>query len=167
MPRQLRSKFFESATFARYAAVHQLFNHHTFMPVTLKTLYAFKSNKAWSGVEVAAFVFHQLFSQKKIMKAGVIKHLNDALEVRTGRSCELLNINQEMACEMREEEPFPVSKSVNKCLTDLAGKLSSEITNLYHTDVLHVAEKKIKSMLPVSEKNIFHLKAVYKSMNKS
>lgn len=91
------------------------------MPLTLKTLYAFKSNKAWSGVEVAAFVFHQLFSQKKIVKAGVIKHLNDALELRNGRSCKLLNIIQEMACEKREEEPFPVSKSVNKCLTDLAG----------------------------------------------
>ncbi|KAH7048560.1 hypothetical protein BKA57DRAFT_504855 [Linnemannia elongata] len=111
LPRQLRSKFFEPATFARYAAVHQLFNHRTSMPVTLKTLYAFKSNKAWSGIEVAAFVFHQLFSQKKIVKAGVIKHLNDALELRNGRSCELLNIIQEMACEMREEEPFPVSKS--------------------------------------------------------
>lgn len=121
------------------------------MPVTLETLYAFKSNKAWSGVEVAAFVFHQLFSQKKIVKAGVIKHLNDALELRNGRSCEFLNIIQEMACEKREEEPFPVSKSVNKCLTDPAGKLSSEITNLNHTDVLHVVEKKIRSMLPVSE----------------
>lgn len=151
MPRQLRSKFFESATFARYAAVHQLFNHHTSMPVTLKTLYGFKSNKAWSGIKVAAFVFHQLFSQKKVVKADVIKHVNDALELRKGRSCELLNIIQEMACEMREEEAFPVSKPVNKCLTDLAGKLSSEITNLNHTDVLHAVEKKITSMLLVSE----------------
>ncbi|KAF9299490.1 hypothetical protein BGZ88_006530 [Linnemannia elongata] len=143
MPRQLRSKFFESATFARYATVHQLFNHHTSMPVTLKTLYAFKSNEALSGVEVATFVFHQLFSQKKIVKAGVIKHVNDALELRSGGSCELLNIIQEMACEMREEEPVS-SIQVRE-------QLSSEITNLNHTDVLHIVEKKIKSMLPVSE----------------
>ncbi|KAF9280944.1 hypothetical protein BGZ88_011902 [Linnemannia elongata] len=151
MPRQLRSKFFESATFARYAAVHQLFNHHTSMPVTLKTLYGFKSNKAWSGIKVAAFVFHELFAQKKVVKADVIKHIYDALELRKGSSCELLNIIQEMACEMREEEVFPVSKPVNKCLTELAGKLSSEITNLNHTDVLHAVEKKIKSMLLDSE----------------
>ncbi|KAF9430401.1 hypothetical protein BGZ94_007052 [Podila epigama] len=37
MPRQLQSKFFDPATFACYAAVHPLLNHHSTMPVTLKT----------------------------------------------------------------------------------------------------------------------------------
>ncbi|KAF9577340.1 hypothetical protein BGW38_007503 [Lunasporangiospora selenospora] len=117
------------------------------MPVTLKTLYGFKSNKTWSGIKVAAFVFHQ----KKIVKADMIKHVNDTLELRKGRPCELLNIIQEIACEMREEEAIPVSTPVNKYFTDLAGKLSSEITNLNHTDVLFAVEKRIRSMLLVSE----------------
>lgn len=146
MPRQLRSKFYEQSTFDCYAAVNHLLNHHSTMPVTLKTLYGFKVNKAWSGIKVAAFVFHQLYSQRKIVKSDVLDRLDEALD-RKGKPCDVLNIVQNMTLEMRDEEVFPVSKSVNKFLTEIASKLSSEITNLNHSDVLFAVEKKLKGML--------------------
>ncbi|KAI8602430.1 hypothetical protein EDD21DRAFT_371882 [Dissophora ornata] len=77
MARQLRSKFNDEVTFALYSTAHPLLNHHTTMPVTLRTLYGFKANKAWSGVKVAAFVFHQLHTQHKVVKAEVQMHVEE------------------------------------------------------------------------------------------
>lgn len=147
MARQLRSKFDNEATFELYSAVHPLFNHHTTMPVTLKTLYGFKIKNEWSGVKVAAFVFHQLYTKRKIVRADVKLHVEEALSGRKGMSCESLKIVERMIDVMAEEEAVPVSKPVNKCLTDLAGKLSGEITNLNNSDVLRAVVKKIKSMV--------------------
>ena len=147
MARQLRSKFYDEATLAHYSAVHPLLNHHTTMPVTLRTLYGFKSKNAWSGVKVAAFVFHQLYTKRKIVKAEVQMHVEEILSGRNGKSCESLRIIERMIQVMAEEEAFPVSKPVNKCLTELAGNLSGEITSLNNTDVMDAVVKKIKSMI--------------------
>ncbi|KAK3807522.1 MAG: hypothetical protein JOS17DRAFT_808068 [Linnemannia elongata] len=148
MARQLRSKFDNEATFEPYSAVHPLLNHRTTMPVTLKTLYGFKSKNGWSGVKVAAFVFHQLYTKRKIVKAEVEMHVEEALGGRQGKSCETLKILERVIQAMAEdEEAVPVSKPVNKCLTELAGKLSGEITNLNNTDVMEAVVKKIKSMI--------------------
>ncbi|KAG0008249.1 hypothetical protein BGZ81_004211, partial [Podila clonocystis] len=147
MARQLRSKFNDKATFALYSAVHPLLNHHTTMPVTLSTLFGFKSKNAWSGVKVAAFVFYQLYTERKIVKAEVQMHIDEVLSGRNGKSCESLTIVERMIQVMAEEEAFPVSKSVNKCLTELAGRLSGEITHLNNTDVKDAVVKKIKSMI--------------------
>ncbi|KAF9372657.1 hypothetical protein CPC16_002310 [Podila verticillata] len=146
MARQLRSKFDDEATFACYSAVHPLLNHHTTMPVTLRTLYGFKSKNAWSGVKVAAFVFHQLYNKRKIVRAEVQTYVEEALS-RNGKSCESLRIVKHMIQVMAEEEAIPVSKPVNKCLTELAGYLSGEITNLNNTDVKDAVVKRIKSMI--------------------
>lgn len=146
MPRQLRSKFYEESTFACYAAVHPLLNHHSTMPATLQTLIGFKINNGWSGIKVAAFVFHQLYSQRKIVKSDVLYRLQEALD-RKGKPCELLNVVQNMTSEMRDEEVFPVSTSVNRSLTEIAGRLSSVISDLNKTEVLLAVEKKIKGML--------------------
>ena len=53
-----------------------------------------------------------------------------------------------MTSVMRDEEVFPVSMPVNRCLKDLAKNLSSDITTLNNTFVLGAVEKKIKSMVP-------------------
>ncbi|KAF9310442.1 hypothetical protein BG003_008541 [Podila horticola] len=147
MARQLRSKFHDEATFAHYSAVHPLLNHHTTMPVTLRTLFGFKSKNAWSGVKVAAFVFHQLYTKHKIVKAEVQMHVEEALGGRHGKSCESLEIVERMIQVMAEQEAIPVSMPVNKCLTELAGRLSGEITHLNNTDVMDAVVKKIKSMI--------------------
>ncbi|KAF9369872.1 hypothetical protein BGX21_005771, partial [Mortierella sp. AD011] len=146
MARQLRSKFNEEATFAFYAAVHPLLNHTSTMPVTLATLYAFKRNNAWSGVKLAAFVFYQLFSQRRIVKAEVQNHLEEVLNGRGGKSCQNIDIIERMIDLMANEEVFPVSNPVNKCLTELAGNLSGEITKINNKEVMEAVVKKIKSM---------------------
>ncbi|KAF9312832.1 hypothetical protein BG003_005868 [Podila horticola] len=147
MARQLRSKFDSEATFALYSAVHPLLNHHTTMPVTLRTLYGFKSKNAWSGVKVAAFVFHQLYTKRKIVKAEVQMHVEEALSGRKGKSCASLKIVEQMIQVMAEVEAIPLSKPVNRVLTELAGNLSGEITHLNNTDVMDAVVKKIKSMI--------------------
>ncbi|KAF9139414.1 hypothetical protein BGX30_007982, partial [Mortierella sp. GBA39] len=144
MARQLRSKFDNEATFEPYSAVHPLLNHYTTMPVTLRTLYEFKVKNGWSGVKVAAFVFDQLYTERKIVRTEVQKHVKEALSGRKGKSCESLRIVERMIQVMADEEAVPVSKPVNKCLAELAGTLSGEITSLNNTDVMDAVVKKIK-----------------------
>ncbi|KAI1294133.1 hypothetical protein EDD11_008214 [Mortierella claussenii] len=117
----------------------------------LRTLYGLKIKHGWSGIKVAAFVFHQLFTRNKIVKVDMLENANQALELRKGVSCVILKTIQEMTSVMKDVEVFPVSDLVNTCLTDLAGNLSSEITTLNHTVVLGAVVKKIKSMVPDSE----------------
>ncbi|KAF9398609.1 hypothetical protein BGZ94_005957 [Podila epigama] len=113
-----------------YAAVHPLLNHYTTMPVTLATLFNFKSNRAWSGIKLASFVFYQLCSRRRIVKAELQSHVKEGI-------VEL----------MADKEPFPVSDSVNKCLTEPAGKLSGEITSINNKEVMNAVGKKIKTMI--------------------
>ncbi|KAG0241403.1 hypothetical protein BGW41_005974 [Actinomortierella wolfii] len=148
MARQLRSKFYEEATFGLYAAVNPLFNHHTTMPVTLRTLFGFKyKNKTWSGVKIAAFIFHQLYTDRKIVKSKIQGYVDEALSARSGELCMHLKIIQQMLSEMADEEVYPVSMPVNKYLTELAGNLSGEITHLNNTVVKEAVIKRVKSML--------------------
>ncbi|GJJ70024.1 hypothetical protein EMPS_02373 [Entomortierella parvispora] len=142
MPRQLRSKYDEEVTMAPYAAVHPLLNHHTTMPVTLKTLYAFKCKNEWSGIKVAAFVFYQMYSERRIAKQRVMEMLS-CCKAKSGNTFKIV---QRMVELMKEEETFPVSKPVCKCLTDLAGALSGEITSLNNTIVKPAVLKKLRSM---------------------
>ncbi|KAG0040756.1 hypothetical protein BGZ83_002444, partial [Gryganskiella cystojenkinii] len=147
MARLVRSKYDEDATLAPYSAVNVLLNHVSTMPVTLGTLYSFKTKNAWSGIKVAAFIFHQLHRKRKIVKADVQAKMDEALIARAGKSCERLAIIDKMVQVLKDVEQFPVSKSVNKCLTELAGTLSGEITNLNDTVVREVVIKRLKSML--------------------
>lgn len=92
-------------------------------------------------------MFHQLYTKRKVVKAEVQMHIEEVLSGHNGKSCESLRIVQCMIQVMAEEEAFPVSKPINKCLTELAGNLSGEITSLNNTDVMDVVMKKIESMI--------------------
>ncbi|KAG0269684.1 hypothetical protein DFQ27_002648 [Actinomortierella ambigua] len=146
MARHLHSKFDKKATLALYAAVNPLLNHHTTMPVTLMTLYAYKRSKPWSGIKVAAFVFHQLLTERKIVKAEVETHIRQALRACKGIPCENLKILDQMIRVMADEEMFPVSTPVNNCLTELAENLGDEITSLNNREVMEAVVEWIKSM---------------------
>ncbi|KAF8949653.1 hypothetical protein BGZ52_005268 [Haplosporangium bisporale] len=87
------------------------------------------------------------YSARKIMKADVQANIKEGLIGRSGKACESLGIIERMVQVMADEEAFPVSKSVNKCLTELARILSGEITNLNKTVVKDAVIKRIKSML--------------------
>ncbi|KAF9407318.1 hypothetical protein BGZ94_002754 [Podila epigama] len=145
MGRQLRSKYNKEETFGPYAAVHPLLNHYTTMPVTLATLFNYKSNRAWSGSKLASFVFYQLCSRRRIVKAELETHVKEVID--RGISCQNLEIVKRMIEVMADEEAFPVSDPVNKCLTELAGKLSGEITSINNKEVMNAVGKKIKTMI--------------------
>ncbi len=82
------------------------------------------------------------------MKVDVLNHVHSALEHRKGtKTCEVLKIIQGMISAMRDEEVISVSMPVNRRLTDLAGKLSQEITELNQKVVLPAVVKNIKEML--------------------
>ncbi|KAF9163680.1 hypothetical protein DFQ26_002273 [Actinomortierella ambigua] len=143
VPRQLRSKFDMEDTFALYATVHPLFAVYNTMPVTLGTLWFFKCKTAWSGIKIAAFLFFELHENRKIIKTVVQKHPEEALTACKGKLCQKLKIVKDLLQVMADEEVFPVSSSVNRCLTDLAQTLSSEITDLNHNQIKAAVAQKI------------------------
>jgi len=132
---------------APYSAVNPLLNHHATAPVTLRTLYGLKSKHAWSGIKATAFVFHQLYTKYKITKAEVQASIKKALNGRGSKPCGALTILESMVQVMAEVEAFLLLKSVNKCLTELAGTLSGDIALLNNTVVKDAVRRKIKSML--------------------
>ncbi|KAF9909808.1 hypothetical protein EC991_007979 [Linnemannia zychae] len=131
MARQLRSKFDNKATFESYAAVNPLLNHHTTMPVNLRTLYGFKHNKGWSGVK------------REIMKADLQKYVKEAVSGRRDKPCKSLTIIDGIIQVVAEGKALPVSTTINRCLTELAGTLSGEITNL-NKEVMDAVEMETK-----------------------
>ncbi|KAF9148289.1 hypothetical protein BGX20_006374 [Mortierella sp. AD010] len=148
MERQVRSKFDVKSTFGNFAAVNPLLNDFRTLPVTLKTLYEFKADNAWSGLKVGAFVFRQLYNdQHKIIKAEVQSCMEEALKQSKVKPCKILDIVGRLLNVMEEEEGVPVSKEVNKYLTELAPKLSSDIWTLNKGKVLPAIVKRIDEIL--------------------
>ncbi|KAF9089438.1 hypothetical protein BGX27_002462 [Mortierella sp. AM989] len=136
------------STFGDFAAVDPLLNDFRTLPVTLKTLYEFKTDNAWSGFKVGEFVFHQLYNgQHKINKAEVQSCMEEALKQCKDKPCKILDIVGQILNVMAEEEGAPVSKEVNKHLTELAPKLSSEIWTLNKDKVLPTIVKRIDEIL--------------------
>ncbi|KAF9433616.1 hypothetical protein BGZ76_009200 [Entomortierella beljakovae] len=148
MERQVRSKFDVKSTFGNFAAVNPLLNDFRTLPVTLKTHYEFKTDNTWSGLKVGAFVFHQLYNgEHKIIKAEVQSFMEEALKQCKGKPCKILEIVAQLLNVMAEEEGAPVSKEVNKHLTELAPKLSSEIWSLNKDKVFPAVVKRIDEIL--------------------
>ncbi|KAF9971521.1 hypothetical protein BGZ73_005527 [Actinomortierella ambigua] len=148
MERQVRSKFDVKSTFGNFAAVNPLLNDYRTLPVTLKTLYEFKTDNAWSGLKVGAFVFHQLYNgQHKIIKAEVQECMKEALNQSKDKPCKILDIVGQLLNVIANEEGAPVSKEANKYLTELAPKLSSEIWTLNKDKVLPAVVKRIDEIL--------------------
>ncbi|KAG0276986.1 hypothetical protein BGZ95_006723 [Linnemannia exigua] len=144
----VRSKFDVEPTFGNFAAVNPLLNDFRTLPVTLKTLYEFKTDNAWSGLKVGAFVFHQLYNgQHKINKAEAQNSMEEALKRSKDKPCKILDIVEQILNVMAEEEGAPVSKEVNRYLTELAPKLSSEIWTLNKDKVLPAIVKRIDEIL--------------------
>ena len=101
---------------------------------------------AWSGIKTAAFVFHQLYAKRKLVKTDV-----DSCPVKSrghdGAGCKILDVVGRMVGLMADEETIPVSKDVNKCLTELAGMIHGEISNLNKDKVSNAVEKRIHMIL--------------------
>ncbi|KAF9368781.1 hypothetical protein CPB97_004254, partial [Podila verticillata] len=79
--RETRSKFHQDESYELFAAAHPWFLHYRTMPVTLKTLWEFKSSGKWSGIKLAAFAFQQLYTHGKILKSDVRKWLEEVQRV--------------------------------------------------------------------------------------
>lgn len=140
LERHTRSKFDQASSYELFAAAHPRFLSHCTMPVTLSTLWEFKSRgkgKIWSGAKLASFVFHQLLNLGKTLKSDVTQRL-DEFETREDCSTEttidgiLANLRWLLEV-MRDEETKPVSMKVSNELGQLAEKLQGEITNLNKT----------------------------------
>ncbi|KAF9578175.1 hypothetical protein BGW38_006170 [Lunasporangiospora selenospora] len=140
--RHTRSKFNHASAYELFAAAHPRFLSCFTLPVTLSTLWEFKSRgkgKIWSGAKLASFVFDQLLNHGKILKSDVTQRLD---ELETRENCPkkttidgiLANLRRLIEA-MRDEETKPVSMKVSNELRQLAEKLQGEITNLNKTTI--------------------------------
>ncbi|KAF9995634.1 hypothetical protein BGZ79_010680, partial [Entomortierella chlamydospora] len=91
--RHTRSKFDKDLSYKKFATTHPRFLDYCTLPVTLTTLWEFKSNTkgAWPGIKVAAHVFYQLHKHGKILKSDVMNCLQ-MLRVEKGRTEETTGI---------------------------------------------------------------------------
>ncbi|KAF9970098.1 hypothetical protein BGZ75_002444, partial [Mortierella antarctica] len=106
--RQTRSKFHKEISFELLAA---RFLRFCTLPVTLKTLWEFKASLAWSGIKIASFVFHQLFTCGKIVKSDVKGNLQKVKAEKSQAEKDsgiIGNVNRLMEA-MEDEETLPVS----------------------------------------------------------
>ncbi|KAF9090664.1 hypothetical protein BGX27_002201 [Mortierella sp. AM989] len=150
--RETRSKFHQDKSYELFAGVHPRFLHYRTIPVTLKTLWEFKSNGKWSGIKLASFVFQQLYSHGKIMKSDVRKWLEEVRRVGKARAetdaTEIVGHLDRLVEVMKDEETRPVSEMVSKQLRELAGRLQGDITAINKTtttvEVVKVIEGLIK-----------------------
>ncbi|KAG0331685.1 hypothetical protein BG004_001543 [Podila humilis] len=152
--RHTRSKFDQQSSYELYAAVHPRFLGHRTMPVTLSTLWEFKAKgkaKTWSGIKLAAFVFHQLLHNGKITKSEVALQM-DELRMRENSLTEVAadgivaNLSRLLEA-MSDEETKPVSLEVSNELRQLAEKLQGEITNINNTTIADEVKMLIGSLV--------------------
>ncbi|KAF9924385.1 hypothetical protein BGZ67_009325 [Mortierella alpina] len=142
--RQTRSKFHKTTSFELLAAAHPRFLRHCTLPVTLKTLWEFKATLAWSGIKVASFVFHQLFTCGKISKSDVTENLQ---KLKADKDTGIIgNLNQ-LVEAMQDEETSPVSEPVSKQLMELAGRLQGDVTEINKTTITDGVVKVIEGMI--------------------
>ncbi|KAG0342374.1 hypothetical protein BG005_002735 [Podila minutissima] len=160
--RETRSKFHRDESYELFAAAHPRFLYYRTIPVTLKTLWEFKSKGKWSGIKVTSFIFQQLYTHGKISKSDVRKRLEKASEVKSTRAEKeatgiVGNINR-LVEVMEDEETWPVSEMVSDQLRELAGRLQGEITDLNKTtttdEVVKVIEKLIKGKQKKSPQHV-------------
>ncbi|KAF9317774.1 hypothetical protein BG006_003299 [Podila minutissima] len=139
--RETRSKFHRDESYELFAAAHPRFLYYRTIPVTLKTLWEFKST---------------------ISKSDVRKQLEKASEVKSTRADKdttgiVGNINR-LVDVMKDEETRPVSEMVSNQLRELAGRLQGEITDLNKTtttdEVVIVIEKLIKGKQKKSPQHV-------------
>ncbi|KAK5797117.1 hypothetical protein F5H01DRAFT_359200 [Linnemannia elongata] len=143
--RQTRSKFDRVETYQSFAAAHPRFLGHRTLPVTLSTLWDFKSSGRWSGIKVAAFLFHQVYVRGKVSKADVEKRLGMC---RAEKDDSVLSaILQQLVEDMEPEERRPVSEKVNKNLTTLAGRISGNMSVINKGTVATEVEMLIKNII--------------------
>lgn len=71
LKRRTRSKFDVSSTFEPNAAADTLFNYIKTVPVTSKTLWEHQIHSPWTDIKLAAFIFHNLYAERKLVKADV------------------------------------------------------------------------------------------------
>lgn len=142
LERHTRSKFDQESAYELFAAAHPRFLNYSTMPVTLSTLWDFKSRgkgRPWSGIKLASFVFHLLLNRGKILKKDVIEPLQE-LQARENSPKEtatdgiVANLSR-LVEAMREEETKPVSLKVCNELRRLAEKLQGEITQINKTTI--------------------------------
>jgi len=142
LERHTRSKFDQASSYELFAAAHHRFLAHHTLPVTLTTLWEFKSRetaKIWSGAKIAAFVFHQLLNRGKMLKSDLTQRL-DELETRenlpTEATVDGIAANLRRLLEaMRDEETKPVSKKVSNELRQLGEKLQGQISKINNSTI--------------------------------
>ncbi|KAG0237819.1 hypothetical protein BGW42_008440 [Actinomortierella wolfii] len=120
------------------------------MPVTLRTLLDFKARMSWSGSKVASFVFYQLYTIRQVAKSDIRCFLEDITAEKD--PLRITGVLQKLMEDMQDDEKVPVSKKVNKHLTDLAAKLQGEISNLNKSVVAKKVEQRIEDMIVEIEK---------------
>ncbi|KAG0093626.1 hypothetical protein BGZ93_007811 [Podila epicladia] len=147
--RQTRSKFDNSSTYECNAAVHVWFNQLSTMPVTLRTLWEHKMKLGWSGIKVACFVFHKLYTKGVVLKLDVKTSLQKIKSQR--HKSDLVGILNRLVEDMRDEETSPVSAAVNKHLTDLAARLQNEISAINKHTITNAVVKRIEDLVRAAE----------------
>ncbi|KAF9323620.1 hypothetical protein BG006_001285 [Podila minutissima] len=148
--RQTRSHFDEDITYRKHACVHPRFLKFNTMPVTLATLWAFKkAAKGWSGIKLAAFIFHKLYSESGVaLKSQVEEYLQEIRPKKGDDDDRGIHANlKRLVQAMGEEEKVPVSREVDKELKDLAGRVQKEQTKLNLTIVTTEVEKVIEGIV--------------------
>jgi hypothetical protein len=142
LERHTRSKFDQESSYELFAAAHPRFLGHSTMPVTLSTLWDFKSRgkgRQWSGIKLASFVFHLLLNRGKILKKDLIEPLQE-LQACVNSPKEPAQVGivanlHRLVEAMRDEETKPVSWKVSNELRQLADKLQTEITRINKSSI--------------------------------
>ncbi|KAF9105033.1 hypothetical protein BGX27_009840 [Mortierella sp. AM989] len=123
-----QTKLCRVETYQHFAAAHPRFLHHRTLPVTLSTLWEFKSSGGWCGIKVASFIFYQLYAQGKISRPDVEKRLEMIPAEKSGSL--IAGILQQLVQDMESEEHRPVSEKVSKHLTSLACKIQGDLSDI-------------------------------------
>ncbi|KAI8346091.1 hypothetical protein B0O80DRAFT_248289 [Mortierella sp. GBAus27b] len=142
LERQTCSKFDSNSTFEKYASVWPQFNYYRVLPVTLTSLWYFKSEAQWSGVKTAAFVFHRLYEKQELLKSDIVEAINKSRGPKN-TPCEILKILDKLVREMDDGITAPVSPTVNELLTQLSGKIQTDISTLNNEEITQAVEQRI------------------------
>ena len=135
--RHRRSKFDQQSSYELFAAAHPRFLSHRTLPVTLSTLWDFKSRgkgTQWSGIKLASFIFNQLLGRRNLLKSDVIQWLPEVQSLETSStekaSAAIVANLRRLGEIIGEQETGPVSVKISHELRQLAEKLQSEISKI-------------------------------------
>ncbi|KAF9954340.1 hypothetical protein BGZ70_010597 [Mortierella alpina] len=104
---------------------------------------------AWSGIKVASFVFHQLFTCDKIVKSDVTENLQNVKEEksRADKDSGIMGDLNKLVEAMQDEETSSVSEPVRKQPIQLAGRLQGDVTEINKTTITEGVVKVIEGMI--------------------